>query len=72
MEAEDHFFDLEETHDFMWIKGWCCMSCGHAVDLLIAANRRSHDAMIRVLLSEEPDNEKKCVSLGRATTEVAE
>lgn len=60
--VEDHFFDLAGTQDFMWMKGWRCMNCGHAVDPLIEANRRSHDAMVRVLVSGEPDNEKKYVS----------
>lgn len=70
--VEDHFFDLEGTQDFMWMKGWRCMNCGHAVYPLIEANRRSHEATVRVLLSEEPDNEKAQVSRqANATTRVA-
>lgn len=42
--VEDHFFDLQGTQDFMWMKGWRCMNCGHAVDPLIEANRRSQEA----------------------------
>lgn len=58
----DHFFDFEGTHAFMWMKGWRCMNCGHAVDPLIEANRRSHDATIRIRLCEEPDKENEPVS----------
>jgi hypothetical protein len=57
----NHFFDLEGTQDFMWMKGWRCMNCGHAVDPLIEANRRSQEATIRMLLCEEPDMEKESV-----------
>ena len=55
----DDFFDLQGTQDFMWMKGWRCMNCGHAVDPLIEANRRSHEATIRMRLCEEPDKEKR-------------
>jgi hypothetical protein len=37
---EDHFFDCEGTQGFMWMRGWRCVDCGHAVDPLIDANRR--------------------------------
>jgi predicted exporter len=60
--VEKHFFDLEETQAFMWMKGWRCMHCGLAVDPLIEANRRSQEATIRMLLCEEPDMENESVS----------
>jgi hypothetical protein len=37
---EDQFFDLEGTQGFMWMRGWRCVNCSHAVDPLIDANRR--------------------------------
>jgi hypothetical protein len=56
--VEDHFFDLEGTQDFIWMKGWRCMNCGHAADPLIEANRRSQEATIGMRLSEEADKGK--------------
>jgi hypothetical protein len=46
--VEDHFFDFEGTHGFMWMKGWRCMLCGHAADPVIEANRRLHEAIVFV------------------------
>ena len=37
---EDHFFDLKGTQGLMWMKGWRCLNCGHAVDPVLEANRR--------------------------------
>ena len=54
--VEDHFFDLEGTQGFMWMKGWRCMNCGHAEDPLTEANRRLHAATVLVRPSEELDN----------------
>ena len=65
--VEDHFFDLEGTHGFMWMKGWRCMNCGHAADPLREANRRLHDATVFGRPSEEPKHEKAHVYL-RADT----
>ncbi len=39
---EHHFFDFEGTQGFMWMKGWRCLNCGHAVDPVLEANRRLH------------------------------
>ena len=46
--AEDQFFDFEGTQGFMWMKGWRCMNCGHAVDSVREANRRLQDATVGV------------------------
>ena len=37
---EEQFFDVEGTQGIMWMRGWRCVNCGHAVDPLIDANRR--------------------------------
>jgi hypothetical protein len=58
---EDHFFDLEGTQGFMWMKGWRCMNCGHAADPVIEANRRLHEATVLVQLCEEPEPEDEHV-----------
>ena len=55
--VEDHFFDLEGTQGFMWMKGWRCMNCGHAEDPLLAANHRLHAATLLARSDEESENE---------------
>jgi glutamate-1-semialdehyde aminotransferase len=55
--VEDHFFDLEGTQGFMWMKGWRCRHCGHAPDPLREANRRLLEATVLVQPPEEPENE---------------
>lgn len=30
--VEHHFFDLEGTQGFMWMRGWRCLHRGHAAD----------------------------------------
>ena len=57
--VEDHFFDLEGTQNFMWMKGWRCMNCGHAADPLTAANRRLREATVLVRPSDESVDENE-------------
>lgn len=61
--AEDQFFDFERTQGFMWMKGWRCINCGHAVDPVIEANHRLHEATVLVRSAEEPENETEDVYL---------
>jgi hypothetical protein len=37
---EAQFFDFQRTEGFMWMRGWRCRDCGHAIDPLREANRR--------------------------------
>jgi hypothetical protein len=61
--VEDQFFDFEGTQGFMWMKGWRCMNCGHAVDPVIEANHRLHDATVLVLSPEELEKANEYVCL---------
>ena len=54
---EDHFLDFEGTHGFMWMRGWRCVNCGHAVDPLIEANHRLQEMTLLALPQEEPEDE---------------
>jgi len=65
--VEDYFFDFEGTEGFMWMKSWRCLNCGHAVDPLMEANCRLHEATVAVRPPGELENEKLHVSL-RAET----
>ena len=60
---EEDFFDFEGTHGFMWMKGWRCVNCGHAVDPLIEANHRLHEMTLRALPQDEPEGEGEEVHL---------
>jgi glutamate-1-semialdehyde aminotransferase len=55
--VEDQFFDFEGALGFMWMKGWRCMSCGHAADPVIEANHRLQEAAVLVRPSEEAEYE---------------
>ena len=55
---EDQFFDYEGTQGFMWMRGWRCVNCGHAVDPLIDANRRLN-ALTMLVPHEGPEYKEK-------------
>ena len=40
----------------MWMRGWRCVNCGHAVDPLIAANHRLNALTMVALPQEEPES----------------
>jgi hypothetical protein len=50
--AEEQFFDFEGTHEFMWMRGWRCMNCGHAENPLTEADRRLQEALLSMFPSE--------------------
>jgi hypothetical protein len=56
--VEDYFFDFEGTQGFRWMECWRCLNCGHAMDPLIEANCRLHEATVLVRPSGELENEK--------------
>ena len=37
--AKDHFLDLMESSEDMWLAGWRCLNCGHVFDPVIERNR---------------------------------
>jgi hypothetical protein len=56
---EDQFFDCEGTQGFMWMRGWRCVDCGHAVDPLMEANRRLKALTMLALPHEGPEDKGK-------------
>ena len=68
---EDDFLDFEGTGGFMWMKGWRCVNCGHAVDPLVEANRRLHQAAVHALSSREPEYEVEVALGAEAITRMA-
>ncbi|MEO5631614.1 MAG: hypothetical protein ABIR69_07035, partial [Nitrospiraceae bacterium] len=53
---EDQFFDYEGTQGFMWMRGWRCVNCGHAVDPGIEANHRLKTLTMRARPQEDPED----------------
>jgi uncharacterized Zn finger protein len=37
--AKDHFLDLFESSEDMWMTGWRCLNCGHVYDPVMERNR---------------------------------
>jgi uncharacterized Zn finger protein len=37
--AKDHFMDLLESSEDMWLTGWRCLNCGHVYDPVMERNR---------------------------------
>ena len=40
--VQDHFMDMRDLSEGMWVASSRCMNCGHAVDPVIVANRKRH------------------------------
>lgn len=38
--AKDHFIDLMESAESMWMAGWRCLNCGNVLDSVMEQNRR--------------------------------
>ncbi len=37
--AKDHFLDLMESAEDMWLAGWRCLNCGNVLDPVMKRNR---------------------------------
>ena len=41
--AKDHFLDLMESAESMWLVGWRCLNCGNVLDPVLERNRRRQE-----------------------------
>ena len=41
--AKDHFLDLMESAESMWLVGWRCLNCGNVLDPVVEQNRRGQE-----------------------------
>jgi hypothetical protein len=65
---EDHFMDMQDWSEGMWITTWRCMNCGYAVDPIIVANRERHALFVASHVVEKmPDDHLEYV--GRETND---
>lgn len=48
---EDHFMDMNDLSEGLWVSTSRCMNCGHAVDPVMAVNRQRR-ALLQVRQQE--------------------
>ena len=41
--TKDHFIDLMESSESMWMAGWRCLNCGNVLDPVTERNRRGQE-----------------------------
>jgi len=50
--AKDHFLDLMESSEDMWLAGWRCLNCGHVLDPVMERNRLGQGVAAGISLYE--------------------
>jgi hypothetical protein len=52
--AKDHFIDLMESAESMWMAGWRCLNCGNVLDPVTERNRRGQEMAAVVSTARVP------------------
>ncbi|MBU6431734.1 MAG: hypothetical protein KGS09_18390 [Nitrospirae bacterium] len=52
--AKDHFIDLMESAESMWMAGWRCLNCGNVLDPVMERNRRGQGVAAVVSTARVP------------------
>ena len=52
--AKDHFIDLMESAESMWMAGWRCLNCGNVLDLVTERNRHGQEMTAAVSTARVP------------------
>ena len=52
--AKDHFLDLMESAEDMWLAGWRCLNCGNVLDPVMERNRLQQGLAVVVSTVREP------------------
>ncbi|MDN5942048.1 MAG: hypothetical protein L0H94_09215 [Nitrospira sp.] len=52
--AKDHFLDLMESAEDMWLVGWRCLNCGNVFDPVVERNRLQQGLAAVVSTVREP------------------
>lgn len=55
--AKDHFLDLMESSEDMWLAGWRCLNCGNVFDPVMERNRLQQGLAVGVSTVREPVQE---------------
>jgi hypothetical protein len=56
--AKDHFIDLMESAESMWMAGWRCLNCGNVLDPVMERNRRGQGTAAVVLTALVPGHNR--------------
>jgi hypothetical protein len=61
--AKDHFLDLMESAEDMWLAGWRCLNCGNVLDPVMERNRLQQGVGAAVSTVQEPVQKMDRVSV---------
>jgi hypothetical protein len=56
--AKDHFIDLMESAESMWMAGWRCLNCGNVLDPVVEKNRRGQGVAAAVSIVRMPGSNR--------------
>ena len=56
--AKDHFLDLLESSEDMWLTGWRCLNCGHVYDPVMERNRLRQGRAAVASTRRAPDHDR--------------
>jgi len=46
----DHFIDMQEGAEHLWLRAWRCMNCGNVMDPAIVSNRLGQQSPVAGLM----------------------
>jgi hypothetical protein len=52
--TKDHFIDLMESSESMWMAGWRCLNCGNVLDPVMERNRRGQEVTAVASIARVP------------------
>jgi len=52
--TKDHFIDLMESFESVWMAGWRCLNCGNVLDPVLERNRRGQKMNAIVSIARKP------------------
>ena len=56
--AKDHFLDLMESAESMWMAGWRCLNCGNVFDPVVEKNHCGQGMAAAVSTAQVPDHNR--------------
>ena len=56
--AKDHFLDLMESAESMWIAGWRCLNCGNVFDPVVEKNHHGQGMAAAVSIAQVADRNR--------------
>ena len=56
--AKDHFIDLMESAESMWLAVWRCLNCGNVFDPVVEKNRRGQGMAAVVSTAQMPGHNR--------------